>query len=88
MWTKALAAVAAMFAGAIASSGAAMAQAESYPDRPIHFVAPYNPGGTVDPTARVLGEAVAFISCAAKMNSGTAKRTKDASSPCRTSSPA
>jgi hypothetical protein len=27
---------------AIASSGAAMAQAESYPDRPIHFVAPYN----------------------------------------------
>jgi tripartite-type tricarboxylate transporter receptor subunit TctC len=61
MWTKALAAVAAMFAGAIASSGAAMAQAESYPDRPIHFVAPYNPGGTVDPTARVLGEAVSKL---------------------------
>ncbi|MGH6914850.1 MAG: Bug family tripartite tricarboxylate transporter substrate binding protein [Geminicoccales bacterium] len=61
MWTKALAAVAAIFAVAIASSGAAMAQAESYPDRPIHFIAPYNPGGTVDPTARVLGEAVSKL---------------------------
>jgi tripartite-type tricarboxylate transporter receptor subunit TctC len=61
MWTKALAAVAATFAVAIAPSGGAMAQAESYPDRPIHFVAPYNPGGTVDPTARVLGEAVSKL---------------------------
>jgi Tripartite tricarboxylate transporter family receptor len=61
MGTKALAAVATTWVAAIASSGAAMAQAESYPDRPIHFVAPYNPGGTVDPTARVLGEAVAKI---------------------------
>ncbi|MGH6896453.1 MAG: Bug family tripartite tricarboxylate transporter substrate binding protein [Geminicoccaceae bacterium] len=61
MWTKALAAVAGTFAVAIVSSGAAMAQAESYPDRPIHFIAPYNPGGTVDPTARVLGEAVSKL---------------------------
>jgi tripartite-type tricarboxylate transporter receptor subunit TctC len=61
MWTKALAAVAAIWVAAIGSSGAAMAQAESYPDRPIHFVAPYNPGGTVDPTARILGEAVSKL---------------------------
>lgn len=37
------------------------AQAENYPERPIHFVAPYNPGGTVDPTARVIAQAVGDI---------------------------
>ena len=31
-----------------------MAQAASFPDRPIKFIVPYGPGGTVDPTARTL----------------------------------
>ena len=34
--------------------GRASAQAGSFPDRPIKFVVPYGPGGTVDPTARTL----------------------------------
>jgi tripartite-type tricarboxylate transporter receptor subunit TctC len=32
----------------------AFAQAGSFPDRPIKFIVPYGPGGTVDPTARTL----------------------------------
>ncbi len=31
--------------------------ADSYPSHPIQFVAPYGPGGTVDPTARILAAA-------------------------------
>lgn len=46
---------------AVVLPAAGWAQAESYPDRPIHFVAPYNPGGTVDPTARILAAAVSDI---------------------------
>src|SRR6516162_9396741 len=34
--------------------GDALAQAGAFPDRPIRFVVPYGPGGTVDPTARTL----------------------------------
>jgi tripartite-type tricarboxylate transporter receptor subunit TctC len=37
--------------------GGGTAQAE-YPDRPIHFIAPYGPGGTVDPTTRIIAAAV------------------------------
>jgi tripartite-type tricarboxylate transporter receptor subunit TctC len=59
MWRKALSAAAAV-ALVAASSSAVMAQAD-YPDRPIHFVAPYGPGGTVDPTARIMAAAVSEI---------------------------
>ena len=46
-------------AGVLAFAGLAhcadsLAQAGSFPDRPIKFVVPYGPGGTVDPTARTL----------------------------------
>jgi tripartite-type tricarboxylate transporter receptor subunit TctC len=30
----------------------------AFPDRPVHFVVPYNPGGTVDPTARIMANAI------------------------------
>jgi tripartite-type tricarboxylate transporter receptor subunit TctC len=59
MWRKALSAAATVTLVA-AFSNAVMAQAD-YPDRPIHFVAPYGPGGTVDPTARVIAAAVSEI---------------------------
>jgi tripartite-type tricarboxylate transporter receptor subunit TctC len=37
----------------------AMASAETYPSRPIHLVVPYPPGGTADPSARLLSQALA-----------------------------
>jgi tripartite-type tricarboxylate transporter receptor subunit TctC len=60
MWSKALGAMAAVALVAVASSGTVMAQAD-YPNRPIHFVAPYGPGGTVDPTTRIIAAAVSEI---------------------------
>jgi tripartite-type tricarboxylate transporter receptor subunit TctC len=57
MW-RTLGAAAVIALAALASSDAAMAQATDYPDRPIHFVAPYGPGGTVDPTTRIIAAAV------------------------------
>ncbi len=50
----------AMFAATTAlvmGAGVAMA----FPERPITFVAPYNPGGTVDPTARITAAAMSEI---------------------------
>ena len=41
--------------------GESLAQAGSFPDRPIKFVVPYGPGGTVDPTARALAERASQI---------------------------
>ena len=39
----------------------AFAQAATFPDRPVKFVVPYGPGGTVDPTARTLATRAAEI---------------------------
>ncbi len=61
MWRTTLSAAAVAALVTVAPSGAVMAQADAYPDRPIHFVAPYGPGGTVDPTARVIAAAVSEI---------------------------
>ena len=45
---------------AFALHGASLAQG-TFPDRPIKFVVPYGPGGTVDPTARALAERASQI---------------------------
>jgi tripartite-type tricarboxylate transporter receptor subunit TctC len=58
MWTTALYRAAVLSFAAIAFSGEGLAQGGSYPDRPIKFVVPYGPGGTVDPTARILAARV------------------------------
>lgn len=61
MWTTALGRIA--FAGfaAVLLHGEGVAQVASFPDRPIRFVVPYGPGGTVDPTARTLATRAAEI---------------------------
>src|SRR5258705_230143 len=35
--------------------GALRAQAQAWPAKPVHFIVPFPPGGSVDPLARVLG---------------------------------
>lgn len=61
MWKTVLSLVAVFSLATIACPGDGMAQADTYPDRPIRFVAPYGPGGTVDPTARILAGPVGEI---------------------------
>ena len=39
----------------------AVAQGGAFPERPIKFIVPYGPGGTVDPTARILAARAAEI---------------------------
>ena len=43
-------------AGALATAMGTGAWAETYPDRPIHIIAPFPPGGLVDVLARALGD--------------------------------
>jgi len=54
MRTTALYRAAFLSLAAFALSGEGLAQSGSFPERPIKFVVPYGPGGTVDPTARTL----------------------------------
>ena len=46
--------VAAIVLAALLSNGPLFAQGSAFPDRPVKFIVPYGPGGTVDPTARTL----------------------------------
>lgn len=45
-----------LFFAALACTLAAPVQAQNYPNRPIHFVLPYQPGGIVDFAGRVLAK--------------------------------
>jgi tripartite-type tricarboxylate transporter receptor subunit TctC len=47
--------------GAVAMIGAASAQAQDYPNRPIRLLLPYNPGGIVDYVGRTLGQELSQI---------------------------
>jgi tripartite-type tricarboxylate transporter receptor subunit TctC len=58
MRTLGLAAAVSLAAVSLSAPGWAQ---DDYPNRPIHFVAPYNPGGTVDPTMRTLANATQEI---------------------------
>jgi len=60
MWSATLRRAAVLGLAALALPNAAWGQG-SYPDRPIKFVVPYGPGGTVDPTARTLAARVSEI---------------------------
>ena len=60
MWTAAIGWIAFAIV-AVLMPQAAMAQAGTFPDRPIKFIVPYGPGGTVDPTARALAARAAEI---------------------------
>src|SRR5215210_4632853 len=51
----------AVLALALASVTASTAHAQSYPARPVKLIVPYGPGGTVDPTARILGARAAEL---------------------------
>jgi len=44
---------------ALAMSANAQSPADKYPDRPIHIIVPFAPGGSVDVVARVLGQKLA-----------------------------
>jgi tripartite-type tricarboxylate transporter receptor subunit TctC len=54
MGTPAFVRSAALAIAATVLSMQGFAQVASFPDRPIRFIVPYGPGGTVDPTARTL----------------------------------
>jgi tripartite-type tricarboxylate transporter receptor subunit TctC len=54
MSTKALCLAGVLAFAGLAICAESLAQAGSFPDRPVKFVVPYGPGGTVDPTARTL----------------------------------
>jgi tripartite-type tricarboxylate transporter receptor subunit TctC len=47
--------------GAVALVGAAAAQAQDYPNRPIRLLLPYNPGGIVDYVGRLIGQGLSQV---------------------------
>jgi tripartite-type tricarboxylate transporter receptor subunit TctC len=51
----------AVVALAVAFLPVTVAHAQSYPARPVKLIVPYGPGGTVDPTARILGARAAEL---------------------------
>jgi tripartite-type tricarboxylate transporter receptor subunit TctC len=61
MWKTVLAAAAVASLAAIAAPSDVRAQAGAFPQRPITFIVPYGPGGTVDPTGRILAAAASTI---------------------------
>ena len=44
-----------VLAGALALAGAASAQTDNYPNKPIRLIAPFPPGGSVDVVGRIVG---------------------------------
>ena len=60
MWRRALDLTVAALVG-IACACDTAAQGSVFPERPIKFVVPYGPGGTVDPTARILASRASEI---------------------------
>ncbi|OWW20826.1 tripartite tricarboxylate transporter substrate binding protein [Noviherbaspirillum denitrificans] len=54
--TRAVKILSAAIAGAALICGAAQAQAQAYPNKPIRIVVPYTPGGFNDTMARVVGK--------------------------------
>ncbi len=60
MWKTTLKLAAAVSLAALAMPTAGLAQAD-YPNKVIHFIVPYGPGGTVDPTARILANTATKI---------------------------
>lgn len=61
MWIAALCRAAVLAFAAFAFCAESLAQGGAFPDRPIKFIVPYGPGGTVDPTARTLAARVSEI---------------------------
>ena len=51
--------LAAIFIACIGLPLAALAQGVAWPTKPVHFIVPFPPGGSVDPLARVLGARLA-----------------------------
>ncbi len=50
-----------MFFAALACAAAVPAHAQNYPNRPIHFILPYQPGGIVDFAGRVLAKQLTTV---------------------------
>jgi len=50
-----------LLAAALAVSAPQIVRAQSFPDRPVRFVVPYQPGGSTDTSSRIIAEKLARI---------------------------